>query len=76
MWLPVLVPLALGLFVVLYRLVTPDWAVKPKRPVLLLICRLGREAICPVLPPGKTVAKAELSPHLARTGINGGYHTY
>lgn len=34
-WLPALLPLGLFLFVVLYRLSTPDWAAKPKRPVLL-----------------------------------------
>ncbi len=34
-WLPVLLPLGLALFVILYRLATPDWVVKPKRPVLL-----------------------------------------
>ena len=34
-WLPALLPLGLALFVMLYRLVTPDWATKPKRPVLM-----------------------------------------
>jgi hypothetical protein len=33
--LPALLPLGLAVFIVLYRTVTPDWAVKPKRPVLL-----------------------------------------
>ena len=35
MWLPALLPLGLCLFVVLYRMVTPRWAAKPRRPVLL-----------------------------------------
>lgn len=34
-WLPALLPIGLALFVMLYRLVTPDWATKPKRPVIM-----------------------------------------
>jgi hypothetical protein len=34
-WLPALLPLGLFLFVVLYRMVTPNWAAKPRRPVLM-----------------------------------------
>lgn len=34
-WLPALLPLGLTLFVILYRLVTPNWATRPKRPVLM-----------------------------------------
>lgn len=32
--LPVLLPLGLALFVMLYRAATPDWATKPQRPVI------------------------------------------
>ncbi len=35
LWLPAVLPLGLFLFVVLYRLATPNWAAKPRRPVLL-----------------------------------------
>jgi hypothetical protein len=34
-WLPALLPLGLAVFVIIYRLVTPDWALKPRRPVIL-----------------------------------------
>lgn len=34
-WLPALLPTGLALFVMLYRLVTPNWATKPKRPVIM-----------------------------------------
>src|SRR5690606_34053294 len=34
-WLPILLPVGLLLFVVVYRLATPKWAGKPRRPVLM-----------------------------------------
>ena len=35
LWAPALLPVGLSLFVILYRFATPDWAAKPKRPVLM-----------------------------------------
>ena len=33
-WLPLLLPAGLTLFVMLYRWATPDWATRPRRPVI------------------------------------------
>ncbi|MHA3770647.1 CHASE2 domain-containing protein [Verrucomicrobiota bacterium sgz303538] len=34
-WLPALLPVGLALFVIIFRLLTPDWVAKPKRPVIM-----------------------------------------